>query len=386
MRPLLIWWPGASVSVSDVAAGLAAGLEAHGCMPLAFRLDQHLDVSEFGLKHAFDARRKIDPTTPTPTLADVCYHANRGVLERALRYDVEWVVMVSALYQHPDFAIMLKRAGRKVAFLGTEAPYQTEQELRLISHRMEDGSPVFDHVFVNERISVGRYREVHPSVSYLGAAAHPTRHTPETNDIDADTPAHDVVFVGTGFPERAAFFEQIDWTGINFGLYGTWELLREDSPLRAFLPKDAEGQPVLQEMVHNRRTAALYRRATVGINLHRTAVDYDTETQHVSQAQSLNPRAFELAACRKFFISDFRSEAVDVFGSDLPIALTPKGAEQLIRRALAEPVWRASVAAACHARVAGQTWRERAGQALQALAACGATQEDSRRASALTGA
>ena len=121
----------------------------------------------------------------------------------------------------------------------------------------------------------------------------------------------------------------------------------------------------------NRLAVALYRRAKVGLNLHRTSVDFTVDTQHVHGAESLNPRCYEMAAVGRFFASDWRPEMDDVFGGDLPTFKTPAEAEALLRRAIAEPDWRADVAGRCAERVKGHSWEHRAATALTALHAAG---------------
>jgi spore maturation protein CgeB len=359
MKTALLWYPSAAISVFDVAAGLQTGLQANGVKVIPFHLTQHVPEAAAMLEAAYEAKRKENPTIEKFTQADVYYKANMPVLERALRYDCEWVFMVSALGQHPDYAVMLRRSGRKVALLCTESPYQTDQELRYAKY--------VDHVFVNERSVVDQFRAVNPNVSYLGAAWHPLVHTMEARSADSDCAMHDVVFVGTGFIERIQLLEQMDWAGINFGLYGTWELMAETkSTARKYLPKHKR-KPMYTSALPNTSTAALYRNAKVGLNLHRTSVEYEVEADHVSGAESLNPRCYELAACGRFFISDYRAEGRDVFGDALPTFTTSGEATYLVRKALQEPQWRQDVAGKVKERIQPHSWVQRAAQALEAL-------------------
>jgi spore maturation protein CgeB len=173
------------------------------------------------------------------------------------------------------------------------------------------------------------------------------------------------VFVGTGFIERQRLLEKMDWQGVDFGLYGTWGMVQDTSPLVPLLGEDREG------FVINQLTAALYRKAKVGLNLHRTSVEFLETTAHVTSAESLNPRCYELAACGRFFVTDWRAELDDVFGKVLPTFKTPRKATALVRRALAEPQWRADVAGRCQERVQQHSWQARAAQALEHLQAAG---------------
>jgi spore maturation protein CgeB len=225
-------------------------------------------------------------------------------------------------------------------------------------------------VFTNERTSAEPLRRVNPHTYYLPHAWHPGVHQ-VMSEAPGDVPAHDVVFVGTGFVERLRLLEQMDWTGIDFGLYGVWTLAASRSKVRPFLRG---------EETPNAKTAALYRAARVGLNLHRTSKGFGLKAAQVAGAESMNPRCYELAACGVFFTTDARAEVGEVFGDALPTFTTAAEAEAIVRRALREPQWRADVAAACRERVTDQTWTARAAMVLDALARYSAAQAASRKA------
>jgi len=170
-------------------------------------------------------------------------------------------------------------------------------------------------------------------------------------------PSHDVVFVGSGFPERVRFFNAIDWSGIDLGLYGSWKGLGLTKAIEATLPRSGP--------VDNRTTAALYSKAKVGINLYRTSKGFTlTAQQHITEAHSLSPRAYELAACGAFHLSEYRAEVPEVFGDLVPTFRTPTEASEQIRRWLADPAGRARLAAQLPAAVAESSWVERAARVI----------------------
>jgi spore maturation protein CgeB len=168
--------------------------------------------------------------------------------------------------------------------------------------------------------------------------------------IDDSVPAHDVVFVGTGFRERYRFFNAIDWTGINLGLYGTWDPRLLTAKLRPYLHNGP---------IANDRAVLLYRRARVGLNLYRTSQGWGPNAPSIVRAESVNPRAYELAACGTFFLSDYRSESAEVFGDLVPMFRSPIEAAALIRKWLADDAGRARIASALPARVAEASWMHR---------------------------
>jgi len=335
---LLVVHPGASWSTADVEDGLRYGLEQHGVEVIRYRLDVRIERAASWLKAAWRRAVKHDPALLAPTVGDVCYLASTDVLAVALRHQVDVVIVLSAMFFHPDVIILMKRAGLTVAALFTESPYDGAQEATL--------APLVDHCWTNDRVSVGPLAAAGPSCRYLPHGWHPLRHRPGPQPGDDLQPAHDVVFVGSAFPERVTWLEAVDWTGIDLGLYGHWDGLARRSPLRRFVKAGT---------VANATAAALYRRAAIGLNLYRQAPG----------AESLNPRAYELAACGSFHLSDARAEVCEVFGDLVPILDDPAEAARALRYWLAHPIERAAVAADLPACVASASWTSRAASVLE---------------------
>ena len=347
---VVLWWPGVDTSVNDVARGIGAGLVANGVEVVPFFTAVHLEAAHGVLMAAWRRAKKNGADTPKPTPVDLYYYANYGVLERVARYQPDWVVMVSGFMQHWNYIPYLQRMGARVAFVCTESPYDLASEVLI--------GQLADHVFTNERSITRVFEGLKPGrVTYLPHAWHPELHRP-TGPAPEGTPAHDVVFVGTGFDERVDWLDAMDWTGLDFGLYGTWPTRMRRLPVYSHWK--GGNQP-------NAHVAALYRAAAVGLNLHRTSVRWGRKQGQVRYAESLNPRAYELAACGTFYVSDWRAEVDDVFQGDLPTAQTPAAMAALVQRAVREPSWRADVAARCRERVAAHSWTQRAAGMVAAL-------------------
>ena len=272
-------------------------------------LDGRLEFSARFLNFLY---RQHQGRMPVPTVDDKVYMASAGIVERALRFMPDWVLIIAGCNMHPDGIALLRRARMKVATILTESPYQFEQERILVERS--------NVVFTNERTAVEKFRPYCERTYYWQHAIDSDRHLGPSDD--SDVLAHDVVFVGTGFIERVNLLRGIDWTGIDLGLYGEWSLLGSRNWLRRYLKGG---------LIANERAAALYRKAKIGLNLHRTSVEYERETEHCSEAESMNPRCYELAAAGLFFITDWRAEVDDVFGGLVPTFKTPEEAEGLIR-------------------------------------------------------
>jgi spore maturation protein CgeB len=344
---LLYIGPGASWATADVAAGLRDGLIHHGVEIVDYALDTRIARSQSWLYYNWRQHKKANPTVGKPNVAEVFLQAGRDALWVAWWIKtfkgLDAVFAVSGMFLHPDVVMVMKNTGLKVFVLFTESPYDQDKELAF--------AKLVDGCWTNERSAVDAFRAVNPHSGYLPHGWHATRHRPGPQPGDDAVPSHDVVFVGSAFAERVEWLTAIDWTGIDLGLYGSWESLGSRHPLRRF---------VRANQTDNARTAALYRRAKIGLNLYRTSMGWGKGAPSITHAESLNPRAYELAACGAFHLSTYRQEVEELFGELVPTFTTPKEAEILIREWLANPEGRAAIAAQLPACVAESSWRTRA--------------------------
>lgn len=311
--------PGCDWSVSDVYSGLCYGLEQQGVE--VFRV----------------------------TAADV--------LSAAEWHGVDAVILVTAI--RTAGIESLHRIGVPVLALFTESPYEADKELAV--------AKIVDGCWTHERTAVDAFKDVNPHSAYLPHAWHPAVHSPVPLLSDAVLPAHDVVFVGSGFRERVTFFNSIDWTGIDLGLYGIWADMGLKPQVQACVRSEG---PICNEMA-----AGLYRRAKIGLNLYRRlpfALVPDRLENWV-KAESLNPRAYELAACGCFQVSEWRAEVGDVFGSSAMFGAESQWAAEAQIRAWLKQSAGARMEFQYQAvfDVAGHSWTDRAGQVLSDLHAWG---------------
>ena len=89
--------------------------------------------------------------------------------------------------------------------------------------------------------------------------------------------------------------------------------------------------------------------------MYRWKQDWDNDKPRI-YAESLNPRAVELAACGVFTLSDYRAEVKEVFGDLIPTYGSPKELEELVRYYLAHDEERQALAAQLPARVADRSF------------------------------
>lgn len=346
MRIMLVD-PGATFSTFDVYTGVRDGLRALGHQVIEYRFSRRLDVVSRAFELVWTERFDRGIREPKPNDADTALWVSELAVTWALRHQpIDILIVVSSMFFHPDALIFARRAGIKTGILFTESPYAIANETMMAG--------LVDLVWTNERSVVYALARANARSTYLPHAFNPLVHSPTPSPEEpTDVPAHDVVFVGTGFRERIALLEAVDWTGIDFGLYGSW-MLADDSPLHAH---------VKEGVVDNRMASALYRKAKIGLNLFRQSVGFGPDTPFIEQvAESLGPRAYELAACGCFMASEDRAEVGEVFGALVPTFRTGAELEAVIRRWLSDSAGREDIKRRLPEAVKTHTWVERARQ------------------------
>lgn len=349
---ILLASPGATWSTADVWRGFLGAFQRAGHQVSQYALDGRLAASGGYLAHAWRRAHKANPELAKPTGADILYHASIGLIERGLRRQPDWTLLVAGTYLHPEALLLARRAGLRLAALLTESPYADDQERQL--------AQLCDVVFTNERASVKTFSDLAPTY-YWRHAFDPAQHRPDPAG-DPPCASHDVVFVGTGFQERCDLLAAVDWAGLglDLGLYGTWGLLGSRSRLRRY---------VRGGIIDNKLTAALYRRATLGLSLHRTSIGYGRAAPRIPHAESMNPRDYELAACGAFFLSDARAELTETLGALVPVFDSARALTDLVVywTQPAQAAERRARAAQLPAAVAAYTFDTRAAELVRIL-------------------
>jgi len=340
---ICVLYPGPMFSVRDVARGYhrALALEGHDVLPLNYpsRVAWYRTAMESHGHNTSDEGRVEE---------QVLRRASESCVVDALRYDAELVLVVSAMYMHPDAFTLFSRAGIRTATIFTESPYQDEQQLYLAG--------LTDVAFVNDPISINAFRAENRSTFHLPPAYDPEIHRP----IVTSAEQCDVLFVGTGFRNRLRMLEAVDWSGIDLKLYGQfdWEDEEDNNQLKKFVV----GGPVANEQV-----PWLYASTKIVLNFHRSSKGWGAD-ERIDGAWATNPRTYEVAACEAFQIADARPELGAVFGDTI---VTVEGADDLaseINYYLAHDADREALAREARAKVEGCTFRDRARDAIEMIA------------------
>lgn len=339
-------------STHDVYVGLLAGFKSQGVDVVPYRLDERITAAGEWIR--FCREREGDETEVDR--ADMLYQAGKGAAVRVIETLPDAVVIVSGLLVEHRTYTLLHRLGIPLVLFATECPYEDDYYY--------GRAPFCDVVTVNDPVSIEpildacRVAGRQPRIEYMPLGYAPEIHHPGVGKELPDVPAHDVVFVGTGFPERIRFLESIDWTGIDFGLYGHWDGVADDSPLRAH---------VRGKEVDNPWVAAMYDRAKVVLNLFRVDVWRGNEVQHRAGGTSISPRLIEAGAIGACVASESRPEVATVFGDSIATFETPDECGATLRRLLADSDQRARMRREIQACVAGYSYHDRARQILDLI-------------------
>ena len=176
-------------------------------------------------------------------------------------------------------------------------------------------------------------------VSYLPMAADPELHCPMSlSQEERRRFGSDVSFVGAGYANRRRLFPSLLRQPWSFKLWGNeWDGADE---LRSVLQLDGA-------RIDTATCMKVFNATTINLNLHST-----TGAGLDPQADFVNPRTFELAACGAFQLLDHRSQLRQFFTEQEMVSFRDFGeVPGLIQQWLNDPAARLAMANAARARV-----------------------------------
>ena len=336
----LIGHPGPSFSVADVYEGWAEALRGLGEDVFEFNMDRRLQFYDAALIHPAAAPEPLKAMTRERAVGRaVC-----TIYEELYKWWPHYVLLISAFWYPPQILGLMRSRGHKVILLHTEAPYQDDEQLIRAAHA--------DLNLVNDPVSLDRYKALGVPARYMPHAYRPSVHYPDPGAQKL----WDLSFVGTGFPSRIRFFEEMNLDGLDVRLAGPWMDLPEDSPLRDWTDTDPEG------CLDNTETADVYRQSKAGINFYRR----EGEDTWDRQALAISPREVEMAASGLFFLRDPRPEGDEVLGM-LPTFDSPGDAGEQLRWWLARDDDREAAAVKAREAIQDRTFENHARKLLAML-------------------
>jgi spore maturation protein CgeB len=338
MRVMVVH-PGADCSVSDVHDGIVTGLRQNGVTAESLNSNDRLYV----FIHAHIPDRHGD-LVPAFSELEAVHLTSREVLADWAIWRPDVIVFVSGFFIAPDILQALRRLPVHLVLWATEAPYEDDKQLAV--------APLFHTVILNDPLTIDAYRKVQPRTWYLPHSYDPKRHRPGRPRREF---VSDFGWVGTGFPSRVEFLEQVDFDGIDVCLGGNWQFI-EDSPVNRWVRN-----PHGRKWMLNNETIAVYRSAKAGANFYRKE-----NTSGVENGWAMGPREVEMAATGCFFLRDPRGEGDELFPM-LPTFDGPADFGDKLRWWLAHDDERAAAAQAARAAIADRTFKQTTAQFLRLL-------------------
>lgn len=350
--------PGPAYAVHDVHAGWVEALMGQGHQVAEYNLGERVGIyngalveltpestREHILVHMEDGRAvKLRKAFDGKTALLL---ANNGLYSTLYRLDPDLLFVTHAKFYDPEIFQLARKKGTKVVVHHTECPYEDEMsQIEMAANA--------DINLINDPTNLDKFREVNPKTYYFPHSYRPGFHEKRKSIKKF---VSDVVFVGTGFPSRQRFMEQIDWTGLYLFLAGNWPFVKESDQLAKF----AAGYSCLD----NDETVYAYSSSKIGMNLYRKESDPDEQMGDIS-GWSCGPREIEMAACELFFLREPRGESDELFPM-LPSFTAPEEASDLIRWWLSHDDLRQEKAALARASIADRTFKNRAVELMQLL-------------------
>jgi len=339
MRVLLVY-PGPLFSVYDVARGYERGLAEAGADVGVYPYHNWLKFYHvtFGL---WNGQEDVTP------IGDDAAHlvASEHVVIKAVDVVPDVVLIVAGLALHRRAFELLAHLSLPVAVLLTESPYEDGTQLEM----MRKGHVAL--AFTNERTSAASLEaEAGVRTLYLPHAYDPARHWPRRVNGDYYT---DVFFHGTMWPERERMRESIIDLPYNIHFAGV-ETRDKPRPLMR----------VLADTIDNEDMPLWYSGTRIALNHHRQFCTVGEDREHylsTGEAESLGPRAYEIAACGAFQLcDDSRAELGDVFGDSVATYAGIDDLRDKIEYYLWHDTERREMARAARERVRGCTFADRA--------------------------
>jgi hypothetical protein len=337
MRALVVN-PGPNFSVADVARGWARGLADLGVQVRTFELDKLLDYFAYAYTDRNGEIVKAHTETEAIQLA-------AGQIKAAC-YDwwPDLVIVVSGFFMYPQLVDIMRDRHRHVVLLCTESPYEDEAQLQKAAW--------YDGVVLNDPTNLDAFAEVCDGPAlYAPHAYDPAVHYRAPAKHHAD-----VSWIGTCYPSRAAFLEQVDWSGLDVSFGGNFK----DAPesLLRFVGHEPE------ECVDNDVTAEVYRGSLASFNIYRA--ETNGQLSDSADGWAMGPREVEMARCGLWFARQSRPESDEVFPM-LPTFSDPQELGDQLRWAIANPEARMMAVERAFAAVEDRTFPNNARALLQAL-------------------
>jgi len=329
IRHIALVYPANSFSTADVATGYARAFNRLG-----------LATTELPYFQLVQQWKRVARATKQPE-AWAYERASADVIFGAMKAKPDWVVIVDGTQMHDIFWDHMGELGYKTTVIMTECPY-ADMANAYIAERC-------DAPYANDMISAEKMGIPYLPVAFSDEIHHPMN---VSNKYWSD-----VVFIGTGFKERAETLRAVDWSGIDTRFLGFWKLDADD-PLAALCQ---------DRIIPNSEAAQYYCGSKLVLNLERLSIDLGGN-QRIARRKSVGPRVYEAAACGTCLITQDDVPELHALLRDNFIAFsTPEELEANVREWLGRDGDRREIAKRAWFDIQGEHYLQRAQSLLETL-------------------
>lgn len=322
--------------MADVFHGWVRGFHDLGVETAGYNLDDRMDFyTSVLLEQGGELRKALD-------FEAACHLAVKGLEAACYEFWPDVLVIISGFFLDQFVCDVMRARGHKLVIVHTESPYEDDRQI--------DRASLADLNILNDPTNLDRYPK---GTVYLPHCYDPHLHHPRPATPGMES---EFCFVGTGFESRIAFFEQVDFSGINTTIAGQWAGLSDESPLLPLLVTDRN------ECCDNSETVLRYTSTLASANIYRR----EAQRPELSAGWAMGPREVELAACGTFFLRDPRGEGDDVLPM-LPTFTDPGDFTEKLRWWLRHPDKRETAALKAREAIADRTFDTNAAETLRLL-------------------
>lgn len=348
---ILLSYPGHMFSTYDVAAGYEKALKALGHELRVF--DYHLRIDLWaGMLTLRDEKLegKAKRFKPLATPPNISILASEGLILEAVDFVPDVVLIINGMQLHRKAYDLLKRLSLPVVLILTESPYCDVDQGVIVKKGWVKAA------LTNDRNSVKPLEETGAVIRYLPHSYDPEIHKPRPQ-LRGKQFDSDLFFHGTMYPERVEMLSPLE------------ELIDDYEIEVGGVDPNWTDAPDFDDIWTNQDLAYHYAATKIALNMHRTIIGTNGDglqrigLQHIEtgQAYSLGPRAYEIAACGAFQLSDdTRPELHDVFGDTVATYHDAQDLIDKVKYYLANEGEREQMAAAALERVKPCSFENRA--------------------------
>lgn len=249
---------------------------------------------------------QVTPTDPRQPVAD-----------QAAELRPDLVLALDGMDFQMEQVQAIRALGIRTAVWLTDDPYYTD----ITTHIAQQ----YDDVFTMELNSVPYYESLGcKSVHYLAFGFHPGQYKPISTISKI---RRDMTFVGSGYWNRVAFFDQLTpyLANKNIVLSGIWwDRLRDYEMMQSKIE--------LNKWMGPQETSDIYNGSKIVINMHRSHDDTSVNSNTTNMtAVSPNIRTFEISASGTFQLTDVRDDLARFYTPGVEIE-TYSSPEELVEK------------------------------------------------------